>query len=219
VKAKAVLFDLDGTLFDRDASFLELVQDQYSSFSAQLGGISRNVFIQRVVEMDAHGYVDKAVVYRDLVREFRLPATLGEELAAHFRDTYASYSRCFPEVPSTLAGLRAGGAKLGIITNGGTSMQEQKIRALGLANLFDDVLISEREGLRKPGRQIFERALGRLGVSARDAWFVGDHPLVDMRGAFDAGLTPVWRHTAYWQRPEVPSREIHSLDELLQILK
>jgi len=218
VRPKAVLFDLDGTLFDRDASFLELVQDQYDCFAAELERIPREVFVRRVVEMDGHGYVDRRVVYRDLAREFCLPETTGENLTIHFRDTYASYSRCFPEVPSALAALRASGMKLGIITNGSTSMQEQKIRQLGITDLMDEVLISEREGLRKPDRKIFERALERLRVVPAEGWYVGDHPLVDVHGAFEAGLTPVWRYTPHWQRPSVPAHEIRGLDELVRIL-
>lgn len=218
VRPKAVLFDLDGTLFDRDASFLELVQDQYDCFAAELERVPRESFVRRVVEMDQHGYVDKHVVYSDLARELGLPETTAERLTTHFRDAYASYSRCFPEVPSALAGLRAGGIKLGIITNGSTRMQEQKIRQLGLTDLMDDVLISEREGLRKPDRKIFERALERLRVAPAEAWYVGDHPLVDVQGAFEAGLTPVWRYTPHWRRPEVPAHEIHGLDELVRSL-
>ena len=164
VRPKAVLFDLDGTLFDRNASFLELVQDQHDRFAAELELVPREVFVRRVVEMDGHGYVDRHVVYRELTREFCLPETTGERLKIHFRDAYASYSRCFPEVPSALADLHALGMKLGIITNGSTSMQEQKIRQLGIADLMDEVLISEREGVRKPDRRIFERALERLDV-------------------------------------------------------
>ena len=47
---------------------------------------------------------------------------------------------------------------------------------------------------------------------------VGDHPLVDVHGAFEAGLTPVWRYTPHWQRPEVPAHEIRGLDELVRLL-
>src|SRR4029077_20835051 len=132
-------------------------------------------------------------------------------------DAYASYSRCLPEVPSALAELQAGGMKLGIITNGSIHMQEEKIRQLGISNLMDEVLISEREGLRKPDCKIFERALQRLRVAPAEAWYVGDHPLVDVHGAFEAGLTAVWRYTPQWQRPEVPAHEIRGLDELVRI--
>ena len=95
---------------------------------------------------------------------------------------------------------------------------EDKIRELGITNLVDDVVISEQEGLRKPDRRIFDRALQRLCVEAIDGWYVGDHPVVDIRGAFDAGLTAVWRRTSYWQAPDVCCHRINSLDELLQIL-
>lgn len=217
-RAKAVLFDLDGTLFDRDTCFSELVQDQYDCFAAELQGTSREVFVSRVVEMDRHGYADKSVVYRDLARELCLPEAVGERLTIHFRETYAAYSRCFPEVLSALAALRAGGMKLGIVTNGSTEMQEQKIHQLGLTDLMDEVSISEREGLRKPDRRIFERALERLRVEPGEAWYVGDHPVVDIQGAFEAGLTPVWRYTPHWGRPEVSAHEIHGLDELVRIL-
>lgn len=215
-KPRAVLFDLDGTLFDRDASFLELVHVQYQAFEAVLKQVPSEAFVRRVVELDEHGYADKAVVYRKIVREFGLPPDLGDHLTAHFQETYASFSRCFPEAPSVLADLRAHGIKLGIITNGSTRMQEDKIRHLGIMDLVDAILISEREGLRKPDRRIFERALARLNVDATEAWYVGDHPVADVRGAFDAGLTAIWRRVSYWHVPDIQCRQIDSLAELLQ---
>jgi putative hydrolase of the HAD superfamily len=211
----AILFDLDGTLFDRDAAFLELVQAQYVVFEAALQPLSAESFVRRVVELDEHGYVGKAAVYSTLVTEFGLPAALSDRLTAHFYETYASYSRCFPEVPSVLSTLRARGIKLGIITNGSTQMQEEKIRQLGISDLLDVTLVSEREALRKPDRRIFERALHRLSVEAAEAWYVGDHPVADIQGAFDAGLTPVWRRVPHWPPPTVPCRHINALDELL----
>ena len=97
-------------------------------------------------------------------------------------------------------------------------MQESKIHQLGFADLFDPILISGREGLRKPDPRIFKRALQRLGVPPAQAWYVGDHPDDDVRGAFEAGLTAVWRYTPHWPRPEVPSHEIRSLEQLIALL-
>jgi putative hydrolase of the HAD superfamily len=218
LQPRAIVFDLDGTLFDRDASFRELVEQQYCFFGAALVHIPHATYVHRVIELDAHGYVDKAVVYRDLAREFGLPDALVQRLLDHFWATYSGLCRVFPDVPAALATLRADGLKLGIITNGSVRMQESKIHHLGFAELFDPILISEREGLRKPDRRIFERALKKLGVTADQAWYVGDHPVVDVRGAYDAGLTPVWRYTACWPRPDVPSHEIRGLDELVRLL-
>lgn len=43
---------------------------------------------------------------------------------------------------------------------------------------------------------VFALALDQLGVSSREAWFIGDHPMNDALGAASAGLTPVWLATA-----------------------
>jgi len=215
---RAVLFDLDGTLFDRDASFLELAQAQYREFLTELAGVTNEAFVRRLVELDEHGYADRFAVYREIATEFDLPHSLAARLTAHFHDTYASFSKCFPEVPAVLANLRRNGHKLGIITNGSTNMQERKVHQLGIALLVDELLISEKEGLRKPDPRIFKLALGRLGLRESEACYVGDHPTIDIQGAFEAGLAPVWRRTPYWPQPEVPCGVIHSIDELLPML-
>lgn len=218
MRPKAILFDLDGTLFDRDAAVQELVKEQYVHFAAALPHIPCETYVQRVMELDAHGYVERTIVYGETAREFGLPGDMIERLVAHFWETYSAFCHPFPEVPAALATLRANGVKLGIVTNGSVRMQELKIHRLGFAELFDPILISEREGLRKPDPRIFARALHQLGLTADEAWYVGDHPVVDVRGAFEAGLTAVWRYTPHWPRPDVPSHEIRSLDELIPLL-
>jgi putative hydrolase of the HAD superfamily len=96
-------------------------------------------------------------------------------------------------------------------------LQEAKISRLGVSGLMDVVLISEHEGVRKPDAEIFHRALGRLGVSPSDAWFVGDNPEDDIAGAAAAGLRSFWRECDDWPRP-AGCETIRSLDELLQLV-
>ncbi|HTA45012.1 MAG TPA: HAD family hydrolase [Bryobacteraceae bacterium] len=214
-RPRAILFDLDGTLFNREATVRELVRDQHRRFGSELAHVPAETYVQRVLELDAHGYVDKDLVYGEAAQEFGFSGALANRLIDDFQENFYGLGRCFPEVLCALGNLRALGIRLGIITNGRVSIQERKIRQLGLMELFDEVLISEREGVRKPDARIFARALDRLGVRADRAWYVGDHPDTDIRGAFDAGLTPVWRYTTYWPRPGVPAREIRGIDELL----
>jgi putative hydrolase of the HAD superfamily len=214
-RPRAILFDLDGTLFDREATVLELVQDQYRRFGSELAHVPAETYMRRVLELDAHGYADRADVYGEAAKEFGLSGALANRLIDDFWENYYALGRCFPEVLGVLGNLRLLGIRLGIITNGRVSVQERKIRQLGLTELFEAVLISEREGVGKPDARIFEHALQRLDVTADQAWYVGDHPDTDIRGAFDAGLTPVWRYTTYWPRPGVPAREIRGIDELL----
>lgn len=212
---RAVLFDLDGTLWDRDRAFRALVDAQHRSFP-ELTTVPRERFVSRVLELDDHGVGDKRAAYAQIVQEFGLSPGLGPLLLENFTTTYASFFDPFPEALPTLRWLRDQSLKLGIITNGAIEAQESKIDGLGLAPFMDTVLISEREGIRKPDPAIFQRALTRLDVDASTAWFVGDHPDADIQGASAAGLTAVWRKS--WGKAIDATHTITALDELIPLL-
>ena len=68
--------------------------------------------------------------------------------------------------PSTLWPLRSLQLRIGIVTNGVTDFQTKHIKVLSLHHqLSDAVLISQREGLRKPDASLFRRVVDRLDVS------------------------------------------------------
>ncbi|MFN7985237.1 MAG: HAD family hydrolase [Vicinamibacterales bacterium] len=186
---KAVFFDLDGTLYDRDALVRDLVAGQFHEFSTELPGVSRERFVSDVLEMDDHGYGDKDNGYQRLVAGWHLDPALASRLCAHFWSTYDQPSRVSLDTTTTLDTLHEHGKRLGVITNGSTTRQHRKLAALGLADRFDVVLISEAEGVRKPDAEIFRRALDRCGVDASEAAFVGDHPNTDIRRCTQRGAS------------------------------
>jgi hypothetical protein len=57
-------FDLDGTLFDRDAAVRALVEEQPRIFAAELASIPSAVYVDRVLQLDAHGPLG-FVIHRD----------------------------------------------------------------------------------------------------------------------------------------------------------
>jgi putative hydrolase of the HAD superfamily len=213
---RAALFDLDGTLFDRDGAVRELVEAQVATFVELRGAVNRPDFVARVLELDDHGYRDKTDVYQVVVRELGLPDAGAHELTADFWRRYQSLARPFPDVLNVLDELRRRGLKTGVITNGRQSIQDGKIDALGIRGLLDTVSISEVEGVRKPDRRIFDLTLGRLGVAPGDGLFVGDHPEVDVAGARGAGLYAIWKRTPHWGPPAQPVPTIDTLSEVLR---
>jgi putative hydrolase of the HAD superfamily len=215
---KAVLFDLDGTLFDRDSALRELAGAQHHTFEAELGGVGEQRYVERLLELDEHGHGDKRNVYPMLVRELGLDLALGDRLLEHFRDTYSQFGKAFEDALPTLTALRARGIAVGLVSNGRVDTQQGKLRRLGLEPYLDVTLISEREGLRKPDCRIFELALERLGVSAAQAWHVGDHPMADVAGAHAAGLVAVWRYVPYWPEPATRAFTIFTLADLLPLI-
>ena len=212
---RAVLFDLDGTLYDRDALVRSIVNDQLVAFRDSLSGVDASRYRARVIELDAHGYSIKKEVFATIATEFGLGAEMGERLLAHFWETYDGYCTLSDDVARTLQTLKREGKKLGVITNGSVKKQEPKLKALGLDGFFDTVLISQREGVHKPDPLIFQRALDRCGVKAGESMFVGDHPEVDVAGASRAGLLPVWKRVPYWEMSTDRAMTIDDLSEIL----
>ena len=213
---KAVLFDLDGTLLDRDSTVRLLLRDQYATFASHLGHIDPEIFVSRVLVLDDHGHgMKKAALYASIAEEFELPAALAADLLDHFWGRYHAFCRPFADVVPTLSELVRRGTPLGIVTNGTQRVQRDAISALGILRYFEVVLISEVEGVRKPDRRIFHKALERLGVDAGECCHVGDHPLADATAAKAAGLVAIWKRTSYWAPPAADIPAIDTLSEVL----
>ncbi len=157
---------------------------------------------------------------RALMERIRPPEAERERLmrrvAEGFRDIQL-WSRVLPETPPFLDSLRRQGYFLGVISNSVGTMEEQLGR-LDLARRFDTILDSAVVGVEKPHPEIFKIALGRAGVRASEAVFVGDTYPTDIGGAQLAGLRGVLmdRVGAY---PHAKCPRIGSLPELLQTLE
>jgi putative hydrolase of the HAD superfamily len=214
---RAVLFDLDGTLYDRDRLARDLFHAQYAAFAQELRGIAYERFMRDAVAMDYHGYGVKENGYRALVQTWGLDAALADRLVAHFWASYGDHCILGDDVRHTLAELRRRGLKLGVVTNGPSATQRRKLAVLGVEHEFDAILVSEEEGVRKPDAEIFRRALARCGVAAHEALFVGDHPVADVEGAHRAGLFAVWKYVPYWPPVITGAPTIGVLTEVLAL--
>ncbi len=109
---------------------------------------------------------------------------------------------------------------VGLITNGPSRIQRDKIARLAIGDLFELILVSEEEGIWKPDPLIFHRALERFGIEPDDALYVGDSAEHDVAGARAAGITSVWinRRGREWPGGARADHEITSLLELPDLL-
>lgn len=207
---KAILFDLDGTLFDRDATVGGIAAWQATAFAHVIPKDRAEGFRHTICDLDAHGHRDKREVYARVGDQFALTPSDTELLLKSFWTEYGNHCRAGEGVVETLTTLREEGIRLGIITNGVERVQNAAIDAIGVRAFMEVILISETEGVRKPDSAIFRRATERLGLRPEQCWFVGDHPEVDVEGAEHAGLKGVWKRTPYWS----PTREVVTIDSL-----
>lgn len=215
-KFAAVLFDLDGTLLDRESSLLKFVSTQYDRFYNELSLIDKESYINRFIELDARGYVWKDKVYSQLINEFNIRGLTWEDLLEDYVTNFKHSCIGFPNLHEVLGNLRQMGIKLGLVSNGKSPFQMDNIKVLGIEGYFDSILISEEVGLSKPDPRIFQRALDELGVIAAHSIFVGDHPENDVRASRNMGMVGVWKRDDYWSEAEADFI-IDDLAELLSV--
>jgi len=90
-----------------------------------------------------------------------------------------------------------------------------------VVDLFETIVVSDEVGWRKPRRDIFDAALGRLGVRAEESLFVGDRADMDVLGAQQIGMDAAWINRDREPLPagiQAPTYEIRDLGELATIL-
>jgi putative hydrolase of the HAD superfamily len=211
---KAVLFDLDGTLLDRDESVKKFIDHQYDRLHRIVGHIPRENYIKRFIELDQRGYVWKDKVYQRLVEEFQITEMTWEELLQDYLSEFKNHCVPFPNLISTLDKLKSRDIRLGMITNGRGQFQLDNIKALGIEKYFDTILISEWEGIKKPDPEIFKRAMKQLNVSAQQSIFIGDHPENDVKAAQNVGMKGVWKKDPQWESIEAD----YIVDDLAELL-
>jgi pyrophosphatase PpaX len=166
--AKAVLFDLDGTLQDSSKAITDAVETVLKSRGlvcdrtkvAEMIGMP----LEKIFTILAPNLSTREVW--QLVREYR------EYYMAHHLETTSIH----PAARMFLTKLRARGYKLGIVTG---KYKEPVIDCLdyfGISELFDTVVTSYEVKKHKPAPDIVMEAAKRLGVGPEECIVVGDSP-------------------------------------------
>lgn len=199
-----VLFDLDNTLFDHYHSLrtaISAVQERYASLKGHRleDLIARyNAALERAYDK----YLSKEILYEETyvmkVHLFFTELGMAEpnleevkEFRAIYKPAYRKNRRATPGSVETLVRLREHGCCLAIVSNGQIEDQAAKAEAIGIRHLVDRIFTSEEVGYCKPDRRIFQFAIEALGASPDMIHMVGDSVDSDIKGALDAGLSPV----------------------------
>ena len=138
------------------------------------------------------------------------PATL----AAAYRREIADALAPVPDVEPFVRRLSAE-YRVGLLTNGPTRAQRDKLTTLGWSDLFDVALVTGDLDAGKPRAAAFDALLDALESAPEETAYVGDDVDADIAGAADAGLTPI--QVLYEGGPEPSPRAADHLprDELV----
>ena len=197
---KAYICDIDDTLLGTTPANIEARNRCIARF-VDASGLDGDL-LGRATEAERRlyllfGWAKMTDLWRALAIDLDCDMPSGvflEELSALFESTFFDSLRVLPTVVDTLEGLRDGGAKLGIISNGDEALQHRKLKVTGLEALFDNgliaVTIQNDYYNAKPSSASFKRLERKLGLRPGEMLYVGDKPW-DVAAANVAGWTSV----------------------------
>jgi len=227
---KAVIFDFGQTLVDSADGFRKAEKESQARIYPDFKNISWATFLKtyREVRRDHQkkSIFSRKTIWEEVYNRFDRRPVSGflEKFESDYWETVNDRSRIFPEAESVLANL-AGRYHLALITNtqGQKNAGTHRISQFPkLEQYFEVIVVAGEQGIPpKPDPIPFQLCLEKLGIKPDESVYVGDDWRIDIRGAGDMGMHPVWlKHETVqrnWPSMETNVPVIHRLDQLLDL--
>jgi len=198
---KAVIFDLDNTLYDYDLCH-KLAMEEVGRVGAKMFGLGEAEFVREYeaakLEVKRHKsgtaaehnrifYCQKTV---ERLGKSPIPAAL--DLYNAYWDTFLNAMQPYDGASEFLRSLNAAGLKTAVCTDMTAHIQYRKLVRLELDDFIDFMITSEEAGVEKPHPLMFQMSLDKLGVTTKEAVYIGDCFERDVAGALASGIAAVW---------------------------
>lgn len=136
-----------------------------------------------IKERGPHAEVSFSRAWYEVLTKLNIPEKMAEEKAEDMLLVFRLYTRkqrhLFSNVKKELLKLKENGMKLLLLSNAQTCFIYNELPE-EIRNLFDELMISENMGLKKPSEELFRIAFKRLGLKPEETVFVGDSAEDDM---------------------------------------
>jgi HAD superfamily hydrolase (TIGR01549 family) len=226
-RPRAILFDLDDTLFDHRVcarTALTMLHEGYEVLRGRPFAEVERLHASFLEEL--HPKVTSGELPLEQARQERfrrLFAAVGEapddrtiaEAAETYRRGYVRIRRAVTGAAVLLAAVKRL-ARIGIVSNNLLEEQRGKLRHCELDAYVDVLVVSEEAGVSKPDPRIFQIALERLECRPEEVVMVGDSWAADVIGARAAGIKAIWFNPDRAPSPEPDAGviELYGLEPL-----
>jgi 5'-nucleotidase len=211
MKWEVICFDLDDTIVDYEQTFKRAIEHCFLLFVKKNGyDISFEVWFstfKKFCDLYWHDYQYRRLTrieYRrrrflDTMRTFNLKANtdLADGFHHYFDQVVSQFVVPIRGIEPLLDHLYHQSIKMGIITNGTSEIQRNKVRYLGFTRFFSDefVIVSEELGVEKPNPAIFHYALKKIAPNSKYKLYIGDSWEIDVLGALEARWQAIYLNT------------------------
>ncbi|RYY20327.1 MAG: HAD family hydrolase [Chitinophagaceae bacterium] len=209
------VFDLDDTLY-QEIDFLR------SAYKIIASSLEPNIKVSIYDEM-IERYHRKENVFAWIVQQYK--EHLGEKDAAWLISTYREHIpeiRLSTETAAFIREVRDRKIPTGLITDGRSVTQRNKLRALGIEDLFTEIIISEEFGSEKPDERNYLHFVSKFPGS--EFYYFGDNTKKDFITPARLGWTTICVkdsgkniHKQVFDGNEIPRFVVGGFDELTLI--
>lgn len=206
---EAILFDFGQTLVDAGNGFRLAEKEAERQIFSHLGLDSWEEFLSKYREVrkafHSRSEFSRASMWQAILEHYG--DSVGNEQLREWEDGYwetvKRETRPFPETEPILLELSTE-YRLALITNtqGQGRAREHRIRDMpDFERFFEVIIVAGESGIQpKPHSAPFSRCLKLLKISTFHAVYVGDDWEIDICGAREAGIHPIWIQHASVQR-------------------
>lgn len=236
MKYKDLFIDFDDTLYDTRGNAIIALKELYDDMHFLEEGVLEDLFykIYWDTNISLWSRYSKGEIERDylIVERFRKPlseARTPEAKAAapswpdkdyclRVSDKFLDFCSVKPGVVDgaheLMDYLRNQGYRLHICSNGFHEVQYKKLRACGLIDYFDTIILSEDAGVNKPSTRFFDYAIAQTGASRDTTLMIGDNYNSDIIGALDSNIDAMLFRR--WDTTFLPPRPVKYIVDTLK---
>jgi putative hydrolase of the HAD superfamily len=185
---KCLIFDLDDTVYYEKTYVLEALKNVCKYLSNKYN-ISYNKIYKRCVEiLNEYG---RGKIFNILCNEYKLEENIND-LVEMYRDTKANI-KLYEESNEIFKYAKENNLKLGIITDGCSKVQWNKITSLGIEKIVDKIIVTDDYGVGygKPHEKSYKEMLEYFNVEPSECIYIGDNPNKDFVGAKELGMKTI----------------------------
>lgn len=195
---KAVLIDIDGTLYDYDWSHQAALEACYQS--RQWNDDDFNLWEKKYRQCRTNitqrlsptgSCRSRLLAFQELMDQVYKKShslELALDLENMYWNTFLRQMCIDKNASAFLDEVKKKSLKLCAVTDMQHGWQIKKLKSLGVVSYFDYLVSSELVGIEKPGTSIFQYAQHLLELPLNTLIMVGDCPIKDIRGAQALGI-------------------------------
>lgn len=167
---------------------------------------------------EASPEIEITEVFQKLYREKGIDAdeALARYTGQFFRVLATEYVKVYPGTKEMLAHLKELGKKVYLLSNAQRIFTAYEMNVLGIAEYFDDILISSDFQTKKPDERFFGILLERHKLDVEKSLFIGNDARCDIGGARKAGMHSFYVNSNISPKNDNPEDADYIVNKFLQ---